>query len=114
MRTQADREDDLAIGRQLERKDSEIDALKSLGREMRHSIDMLEGAMMGWSELLDLPESCALDESDSDDIEIEVKVTWGQLRRVLGALEEQTRIINSEYFNCFAGGPDQQTQEPGK
>lgn len=30
MRTQADRDDDLAIGRQLERKDAEIDRLRAV------------------------------------------------------------------------------------
>ena len=67
-------------------------------KEMRSAIDAMEIAMMGWPELLDIPENCALDETDSDDIELEVKITWGHLRRVLGALEECTRIINSDEF----------------
>lgn len=63
--------------------------------DMRHAVDMIEGALMGWDDLLDTPENCALDETDDDAIELEIKVTWGQLRRVLAALAQCTGIINS-------------------
>ena len=72
--------------------------LKQKAKDMRHAIDMMEGAMMGWDELMDLPENCALDESDSDDLELEVKVTWKHLRRVLSAVGECNRIINSDEY----------------
>lgn len=72
--------------------------LEDKAKEMRHAIDMIESAMMGWDELLDLPEKCAMDDSDDDGIELKVGVTWGQLRRVLVALEDCTRIINSQEY----------------
>jgi hypothetical protein len=72
--------------------------LKQKAKDMRHAIDMMEGAMMGWDELMDMPENCALDENDADDLELEVKITWKHLRRVLSAVSECNRIINSDEY----------------
>ncbi len=64
-------------------------------REMRHAIDMFEGAMMGLGDFVDLPE---LFEAASDDLKINPSMTVGQMRRVCEALAECTRIINSDEY----------------
>jgi hypothetical protein len=78
--------------------------LERRAKEMRHAIDMMEGAMMGWDELMDLPENCSLDNSDNPELELEVKITWKHLQRVLGALSECTRIINLEEYVIRSDG----------
>jgi len=72
--------------------------MRERAKEMRSAIDALESAMMGWTALLDLPENCSLDKSDSPDLELKVTIVWGQLQRILNALQECTRIINSEEY----------------
>ncbi len=44
MRTQADRDDDLAIGRQLERKDAEIDRLRKIVTAYEEYTELLASA----------------------------------------------------------------------
>jgi hypothetical protein len=63
---------------------------------MRNAIDMIEGALMGFGDLVDLPD---VFEGARDDLKLQVPVTLGELRRVCTALTECTRIINSEEFN---------------
>lgn len=67
-------------------------------KEMRFAIDMMEGSMMRWAGLLEMEEKCDLDESTLDELTLIVPVKWGQLRHVLEALSELTRIINSEEY----------------
>jgi hypothetical protein len=62
-------------------------------REMRNAIDMIEGALMGFGDLVDMP---ALYEGQRDDLQLRVPVTLGEVRRVCTALSECTRIINTD------------------
>ena len=62
---------------------------------MRHAIDMLEGAMMGLGDFVDLPD---IFDGSPDDLQIAPKMTVGQMRRVCTALAECTRIINSDEY----------------
>lgn len=64
-------------------------------REMRNAIDMIEGAMMGAGELIDIPGRF---EGARDDLLVMPKITLGQLRRITSALSECTRIINSSEY----------------
>jgi hypothetical protein len=75
-----------------------IMTLKQKAEIMRNAIDAIKLAMQGWPELLELPDNCALDESDADDLELEVKITWKHLRQVLSAVDECNRIMNSDEF----------------
>ncbi len=63
--------------------------------KMRNAIDMIEGALMGLGDFVDLP---ALFEGSPDGLELRPKMTIGEVRRVCTALSECTRIINSEEF----------------
>jgi hypothetical protein len=67
----------------------------SKAKEMRNAIDMIEGALMGFGDLVDLPD---LFEGQRDDLQLHIRVTVGQMRRVCKALEECTRIINDETY----------------
>lgn len=64
-------------------------------REMRTAIDLIEGALMRFGELVDLPP---LFEGTRPEVVLTPKVTVGQMRGVCGALEECTRIINSDEY----------------
>ena len=64
--------------------------------EMRSAIDMIEGALMGYGELVDLPDTF---EGTADSVRIRPIVTVGEMRRVCTALAECTRIINAEEFS---------------
>jgi len=64
--------------------------------EMRNAIDMIEGALMGYGTLVDLP---AVWDGADDSVRIQPMVTVGQMRRVCSALAECNRIINAEEFN---------------
>jgi len=68
-------------------------------REMRNAIDMIEGALMGAGELIDIPGKF---EGARDDLLLMPKITLGQLRRIRRALSECTRIINSDEFDAYA------------
>lgn len=70
-------------------------------REMRNAIDMIEGALMGAGELIDIPGRF---EESRDDLLVMPKITLGQLRRITRALSECTRIINSSEYDQFSGG----------
>ncbi len=63
--------------------------------EMRNAIDMIEGALMGLGDFVDLPD---LFEGTAEHVNLAPKMTVGELRRVCTALAECTRIINSEEF----------------
>lgn len=44
MRTQQDRDEDLQIGRDLERKDAEIDALRAENARLRNALELIAGS----------------------------------------------------------------------
>src|SRR5260370_7776054 len=62
-------------------------------------IDMIEGALMGLGDFVDLPD---LFENSDADVNIAPKMTVGEMRRVCTALAECTRIINSDEFDPAA------------
>ena len=64
--------------------------------EMRAAIDMVEGALMGYGELVDLPDTF---EGTDDSVRIRPLVTVGEMRRVCRALAECNRIINDAEFS---------------
>jgi hypothetical protein len=72
-------------------------------REMRSAIDMIEGALMGAGELIDLPD---LFDDARDDLALNPKITLGQIRRITRALSECTRIINSSEYDSYASLTD--------
>ena len=63
--------------------------------EMRNAIDGIEGALMDYGDLVDLP---GIFDNTDDAVMIQPRVTVGQMRRVCTALAECTRIINSEDY----------------
>jgi hypothetical protein len=65
-------------------------------RDMRNAIDMIEGAMMGCGDFVELPR---VFDGSPDELQIAPKMTVGQMRRVCTALEECTRIINSSDYH---------------
>ena len=67
-------------------------------RDMRNAIDFLENAMMGWPELVDLPERWG-EPRHRDDLRVSVPGTAGQVYRICDALAELTRIINSREYD---------------
>lgn len=72
-----------------------FDDLRRKAQEMRHAIDMLEGALMGYGDLVDLPEHF---DGSPPALKIKPTVTVEQMRRVCEALSECTRIINSDEY----------------
>lgn len=64
-------------------------------KAMHNAIDMIEGALMGCGNLLDLQY---IFETSRDDLKIRPEMTVGQLRRICKACAECTRIINSPEF----------------
>lgn len=82
--------------------------LRSMVRTMRAAIDDLEGALMGWPELIDFPARWEGVENTADivgsdnrlrpNIRVHVNATAGQVYRVCDALVEHTRIINSDEY----------------
>jgi transcriptional regulator with XRE-family HTH domain len=75
-------------------------------KEMRNAIDAMELAMMGWPELVDLPEKWG-EPRHRSELAVSVPGTAGQVYRICDALEELTRIINSDEYHIGAcGGTD--------
>src|SRR5258707_256418 len=66
---------------------------------MRNAIDMIEGALMGLGDFVDLSD---LFENSDADVIIAPKMTVGEMRRVCTALAGCTRIINSDEFDPTA------------
>jgi hypothetical protein len=66
-------------------------------REMRHAIDMLEGALMGFGDLVDLPRKWG-EPKHRDELGVSIPATAGAVYRVCEALEDCTRIINSDEY----------------
>lgn len=72
-------------------------------RDMRHAIDMIEGALMGFGDLVDLPQKWG-EPRHRDGLGVTLPVTAGQVYRVCDALAECTRIINSPDYNNSVKG----------
>ena len=74
---------------------------KKMARKMRSAIDAMELAMMGWPELVDLPEKWGTHGGPPHDDKLGVMISGncGQVYRVCDALAELTRIINSDEYN---------------
>lgn len=70
-------------------------ALEGKAKDMRNAIDMIEGAMMGLGDFVELPN---LFDGATDDVVIAPRMTVGQMRRVCAALSECTRVINSDEY----------------
>lgn len=67
-------------------------------RDMRSAIDAMELAMMGWPELIELPEKWG-EPRHRPDLGVRVPATAEQIYRVCDALAELNRIINSPDYN---------------
>jgi hypothetical protein len=63
--------------------------------EMRNAIDQIEGALMNYGDLSDMPE---LFDDAEDSLMLAPHITVGQMRRVCAALDTCTHIINSNAF----------------
>lgn len=66
-------------------------------RDMRNAIDAMELAMMGWPELVDLPEKWG-EPRHRDELGVTIPGTVGQVYRICDALAELNRIINSDDY----------------
>lgn len=73
------------------------DDLLRKAREMRHAIDMLEGALMGFGGLVELPRTWG-EPRHRNELGVTLKVNCEQVYRVCDALSECTRIINSDEY----------------
>jgi hypothetical protein len=70
--------------------------------EMRNAIDVMEGALMRWPKLMDLPEKWATHGAERHRRELglrHIEGNCGQLYDVYDALAELTRIVNSLEFS---------------
>lgn len=70
---------------------------KARAQQMRDAIDQMELAMMGWPQLLRLPERWG-EPKLRDDIWVRVSAQAGTIYRVCEAVKEMNRIINSEEY----------------
>lgn len=75
-----------------------MNTLREKALQMRNAIDMIEGALMGLGDFVELPRLFA---DASDELIIAPKMTVGGMRRVSSALAECTRIINSDEFESL-------------
>jgi hypothetical protein len=64
-------------------------------RDMRNAIDQIESAMMGLGDFVELPR---IFEGSPATLQIAPKMSVGAMRRICSALEECTRIINSDEY----------------
>lgn len=72
--------------------------LKEKARDMRHAIDMIEGALMRWPELMDLPDKLG-QPRHRRELGLYIKGNCGQLYDLYDAMSECNRIINSPEYN---------------
>ena len=75
-----------------------VDDIMRQAREMRLAIDMIEIALMGFGDLVDLPRKWG-EPRHPADLRISLPVNAGQVYRVCDALSECTRIINSDDYH---------------
>lgn len=73
------------------------DDLLRKAREMRHAIDMIEGAMMRFGELTELPRTWG-EPRHRRELGVTLKTNCGQVYDLCDALSECTRIINSDEY----------------
>lgn len=78
-------------------------------RDMRSAIDAMELAMMGFGDLVDLPEKWG-EPRHRDDLGVMLPVTAGQVYRVCDALAELTRIINSDDYVVRSMAPSKRPE----
>lgn len=69
-------------------------------KEMRHAIDQIELALMGFGELVDLPERWG-EPRMGDHVRPLLDVKVSDVYRVCDALVECTRIINSDEYGLI-------------
>lgn len=72
-------------------------------KEMRNAIDGIESALMGFDNLVDLPEKWGEPRFGSH-VKATIVATAGEVYRVTDALAECTRIINSAEYAVEALG----------
>lgn len=84
-------------------------AEKSL--EMRNAIDMIEGALMGLGDLVDLPARWG-EPRMGDHVRPLLDVNASQVYRVCDALSECTRIINSDKYDPATFSPTPTQDKP--
>lgn len=77
-------------------------------RDMRNAIDAMELAMMGWPELVDMPETWG-EPRHREDLRVSIPGNAGQVYRICDALEELTRIINSDDYHIPPLTPHSET-----
>ncbi len=70
--------------------------LEQKAKDMRNAIDGIELALMGFGNLVDLPP---LFENQRLDLRLSVACTVQDMLQVCKALEECTRIINSDDYH---------------
>lgn len=81
------------------------DGWREKARDMRNAIDMIEGALMRWPELMDLPEKWG-DPRHHRELGLrDIKGNCGQLYDVYDGLAECTRIINSDEYIVSDAAP---------
>lgn len=71
--------------------------LEEKATDMRNAINAMELAMMGWIELVDLPETWG-EPRHRSELRVCIPGTAGQVYQVCDALAELTRIINSDEY----------------
>ena len=80
--------------------------------DMRNAIDAMELAMMGWPELIELPEKWG-EPRHRSDLGVRVPATTAQIYRVCDALAELNRIINSPDYHLRPRTQRQSSALPG-
>lgn len=71
--------------------------LEEQARDMRSAIDAMELALMGWPDLIDLPERWG-EPRHRPDLKVSIPGTAETVYRICDALAELTRIINSNEY----------------
>jgi len=90
-----------------EKADAQIAALKESAARMRAALGAMEGAMYGCDDLIDLKETWEDDgpmASDGhkvrDELLLEPRLKWGELKRIFAALDELNAIVNDEALSA--------------
>lgn len=77
--------------------DDEELSLRQKALDMRQALDLLEGSLMRFGDLVDYPDKWG--EPLRRSVSITIRVNAGQIYDVCAALAEATRIVNSEEYN---------------
>lgn len=78
--------------------DDEELSLVQKALDMRQALDLLEGSLMRFGDLVDYPTKWG-SEPLRRSVSITIRVNAGQIYDVCAALAEATRIVNSEEYN---------------